>query len=114
MPSETIKKIILARDEGICWHCGTDVVTIHHRMNRKMGGDRTKAKVADRPSNLITMCPEFNFLMESDVNALRLAKDKGWKLRMGEMSTHTPVWRFDGTWWILSDKGKKFQRENHE
>ena len=114
MPSEGIKKIILARDGGLCWHCGSDQTTIHHRLNKKMGGDKTKAKVADRPSNLLTICPEFNGLMESNLDALRLAKDKGWKLRMGELSTHTPVWRFDGTWWILTDTGKKFQMEDHE
>jgi len=114
LPSEGIKKLILKRDDGICWHCGSDQTTLHHRQNRRMGGDKTRAKTADRPSNLLTICPQFNSLMESDLDALRLAKDKGWKLRMGELSTHTPVWRFDGTWWILTDKGKKFQRESHE
>ena len=114
MPSEHMKRLIYKRDEGICWHCGSTESTIHHRMNRRMGGDKTKGKIADRPSNLLTICPEFNSLMESDLDALRLAKDKGWKLRMGEMSTHTPVWRFDGTWWILGDTGKKWQRDEDE
>ncbi len=109
MPSEGIKKLILKRDDGICWHCGSDQTTLHHRQNRRMGGDKTRAKTADRPSNLLTICPQFNSLMESDVNALRMAKEKGWKLRLGELSTHTPVYNFDGTWWYLTDHGTKFE-----
>jgi len=109
MPSKYITKVIEERDKGICWHCGTDQTVVHHRANRKMGGDRTKAKVADRPSNLLTICPEYNFLMESDLNVIREAREKGWKLRMGQMSTDTPVYRFDGTWWWLTDLGKAFR-----
>jgi len=109
MPSQYIKKLIFERDEGICWHCGSDQTTIHHRRNRGAGGDRTRSKVADRPSNLLTICPQFNGLMESDVNAYKLALEKGWKLRMGQFSTHTPVYKYDGTWWYLTDMGKAIQ-----
>jgi len=111
MPSERIRKLIWERDGGICWHCGTDVTTIHHRANRRMGGDKTKQKTADRPSNLLTICPEFNSLMESDINAIKLARDKGWKLRMGELPDRTPVYRYDGTWWIITDLAKFKQGE---
>jgi len=108
MPSERIKTIIWNRDQGVCWHCGTNQTTIHHRANRRMGGDKTKQKVADRPSNLLTICPEYNSLMESDVNVVREARERGWKLRMGENPSLTPVYRFDGTWWTLTDLGKMF------
>jgi len=73
-----------------------------------MGGDKTKQKIADRPSNLLTICPEYNSLMESDVNVVREARERGWKLRMGENPSLTPVYRFDGTWWTLTDLGKMF------
>lgn len=112
MPSERIKGLIRLRDEGICWHCGSDVdTTIHHRQNRGMGGDKTHDKVGDRPSNLLTICQHYNFLMESDVNALREAKQNGWKLSRGEISHTTPVKKYDGTWWLLTDFGKLFQLE---
>ena len=114
MPSEGIKKLIYKRDEGLCWHCGTDQTTIHHRQNRRMGGDKTKQKVADRPSNLLTICPEFNSLMESDLDVIKMARDKGWKLRMGEMPTHKPVYRYDGTWWWLTDKGTRIEIGNEQ
>jgi len=112
MPSERIKGLIRRRDEGICWHCGTDVdTTIHHRRNRGMGGDKTRSKMADVPSNLLTICQHYNFLMESDINAIREARDNGWKLRKGELSLYTSVKRYDGTWWLLTDHGDKFQLE---
>ena len=114
MPSERIKMIIWNRDGGICWHCGTDRTTIHHRSNRGSGGDRTKEKVKDRPSNLLTICPEYNFLMESDINAIRNAREKGWKLRMGELPPFTPVYRYDGSWWWLTDHGTMFRVTDNE
>ena len=109
MPSKYIRNIIWNRDLGVCWHCGSEQTTLHHRLNRKMGGDRTKSKVADRPSNLLTICPEYNFLMESDLNVVREARERGWKLRMGQNPSLTPVYRFDGTWWTLTDLGGIFR-----
>ena len=109
MPSKYIRNIIWNRDLGVCWHCGSEETTIHHRRNRGAGGDRTKSKVADRPSNLLTICPEYNFLMESDLNVIREAREKGWKLQMGQNPSLTPVYRFDGTWWWLTDLGKVFR-----
>jgi len=112
MPSKYIKELIFKRDEGVCFHCGSEETTLHHRRNRGSGGDRTRSKVADRPSNLLTICPQFNGLMESDVNAYRLALEKGWKLKMGQSSRNTPVQNYDGTWWILTDMGGKFQLDD--
>jgi len=104
MPSQRIKGLIHKRDQGICWHCGTDVdVTIHHRQNRGMGGKKTE--VADRPSNLITMCQHFNFLMESDLDAAREARDKGLKLKQTQSPVYAHIQRFDGTLWMLDDHG---------
>jgi len=112
MPSKYLKNLIERRDGGVCWHCGTDVdTTIHHRLNRGMGGDKTADKVADRPSNLLTICQHFNFLMESDLDAAREAKDKGLKLRRGNLTTDAPVQYYDGSWWILTDHGTKIQLE---
>lgn len=105
MPSKYITNIIWERDLGVCWHCGSQETTIHHRKNRAMGGDRTKGKTADRPANLLTMCPEHNSLMESDLDAVKEARANGWKLRMGEIPTHVPVLRFDGIWYWLTDFG---------
>jgi len=104
MPSQRIKGLIRLRDDSLCYHCGSDQTTLHHRRNRGMGGQ--KPSIADRPSNLLTMCPEFNALMESDSDARQLSIDKGWKLLAGQQSEQTPVWRYDNTWWMLDDDGK--------
>lgn len=70
-----------------------------------MGG--RKASISDLPSNLLTMCPEHNSLMESDANAYWEAIDKGWKLRGTTSPTITPVTLFDGSVWKLSDEGAR-------
>ena len=110
MPSERIKGLIRRRDEGVCWHCGTDVdTTIHHRQNRGMGGKASS--VADRPSNLLTICQHFNFLMEADLDAAREAREKGWKLKQTQSPAYAHVVKFDGTVWMLDDMGKAHKLE---
>lgn len=112
MPSERIKGLIRRRDEGVCWHCGTDSdTTIHHRQNRGMGGK--KAELADRPSNLLTICQHFNFLMEADADAAREAREKGLKLKQSQNSLYAQVVRFDGTIWMLDDQGQAHQLEQN-
>jgi hypothetical protein len=110
MPSEKIKRLVFERDSGICWHCGTDEgTTVHHRLNRGAGGDRTKEKTADRLSNLLTLCTYYNGIIESDLTHAREARERGIKLRMGMITTHTPVTNYDGSQWLLDDFGKAWE-----
>ncbi len=113
MPSENIKRVIFARDGGVCWHCGTDEgTTIHHRTNRGSGGDRTKDKTADRPSNLLTLCTYYNGIIESDLTYAREARERGIKLRRYQLATITPVTLYDGSRWILGDLGQRWPVED--
>lgn len=98
--NEKFRKRIYERDHGRCWHCGTDEnVTIHHRINRGMGG----SKLLDMPSNLVVMCAAFNQAMESDLRAHKLAKEKGWKVSRHSRVSDVPIWDFLGNQCLLDD-----------
>ena len=100
----------LDRDQGRCYHCGTTEALIpHHRSNRGMGG----SKLRDVPSNIITICFEFNYLMESDPFQARTAVEKGWKLRAGQDPLRVPVWdAVDGLGYLLQDNFERVADAN--
>lgn len=111
MTSQKIRDVIYNRDAGECWHCGTtEGLTIHHRANRGMGGQ--KKELADRPSNLILLCTWYNVAIESDLTHAREARERGIKLRRGFDSLTTPVRRYDGSEWYLTDVGTKIEKED--
>jgi hypothetical protein len=92
----------LVRDGG-CVHCGElDAVSPHHRLNRGMGGSKTR----DVPSNLIVICSSLNFLMEANSYWAETARQKGWKLRNGENPLDVPVWHYTRGWVMLDDEFK--------
>lgn len=104
---ESIRKRIFKRDHGICWHCGTDEnVTIHHRTNRGMGG----SKNLDMPSNLVVMCSEFNFLMEADLAAFRLAKKRGWKVSKYQRAAEVEIQNHEGRTFLLDDMFRRWEK----
>lgn len=104
---ESIRKRIFKRDHGICWHCGTDEnVTVHHRTNRGMGG----SKNLDMPSNLVVMCSEFNFLMEADLSAFRLAKKKGWKVSKYQRAAEIEIENHEGRTFLLDDMFRRWEK----
>jgi len=100
-------KRIWQRDNGQCWHCGTDDDTVvpHHRANRGHGG----SKIADRPSNVILMCAIHNGLMESDVNVFREARENGWKISRHSIPTEIPLVTWDGRWYVLGEQFEKWE-----
>jgi hypothetical protein len=66
-----------------------------------MGGSKTR----DQPANIIVLCSAFNGLIESDAEAARLARSKGWKLDSWLDPEFEPV--FDASvqdWFLLDDK----------
>ena len=94
----------LDRDGG-CVHCGElEAVAPHHRLNRGMGGSKTR----DTPSNIIVLCSVLNGLLESDAFWARKARDWGWKLGSGQDPTREPIWHeVEGVWYWLDDEFKR-------
>lgn len=89
----------LERDGG-CLHCGeTEAVSPQHRGNRGMGG----SKVLDRPSNVIVLCSEMNWLIESDVLYAGEARAKGWKISKWAVPEDVPVWDNQTRSWFFLD-----------
>lgn len=86
--------------DGGCVHCGESlVVSPHHRLNRGMGG----SKVRDVPSNIITICSWLNNAMESDPEVAELARELGWKLRIGQDPKTESLYHFARGWLTLDD-----------
>ena len=101
MTSKEFEKY-LKRDFYHCLHCGVNDGTLvpQHRLNRGMGG----SKARDVPSNIVTMCSEFNWKIESEFLAQSKAKRMGWKLESWQDPLTTPVWDvISGEWYVLSN-----------
>lgn len=67
----------------------------------------------DMPANLILMCAEFNYLMESDLRAARKARDMGWKVSRHKFASKEPICDYEGTWYLLDDMFRKWERIEH-
>lgn len=99
----SMRKKIEVRDPH-CYHCGetTDLV-LHHRKNRQMGG----SKLLDRYDNLIRVCQQYNFLMESDAAVAADSKEFGHKLASWQ-PFESPVYdRTQAQWYVLGERGEK-------
>lgn len=69
-----------------------------------MGGRGNKL---DRPENLIRVCAQYNFEMESNANTASQARDYGHKLGSWD-GFDTPVFDVSlGSWFILTNDGRK-------
>lgn len=103
--NERIRKQIKARD-SYCPHCGeTNDLVVHHRRNRAMGG----SKLLDRCDNLMLVCNQYNYLMESNAVVAEQAREYGHKLTSWQ-PFENPI--FDATtytWWQLNTDGTKTQ-----
>jgi hypothetical protein len=101
------RRIVFERDGEMCMHCGTTTtLTIQHRRNRGMGGD--KAGLRNNLANLITLCNESNTRLESDAVFARSGIRKGWKLTSGQSDIDTPVMhRGFGEWWFIDNNGDR-------
>jgi hypothetical protein len=95
----------LERDGG-CIHCGStdDNLIPHHRSNRGMGGMKSK----NNPSNIVVLCSEANFLLESNSAFASLGRSMGWKLTAGQSSDSIPV-NAGGKWYFLDNNFGRFE-----
>jgi hypothetical protein len=102
MNKKTFQKFI-DRDTR-CPHCGKDDDTLvpQHRAGRGIGGSRS----LDRPSNIIVMCSEANFLLEANARFAQIGREMGWKLRRDQVPEFTPVYLADGFWLLDNDFNK--------
>jgi hypothetical protein len=109
MNKKTFQKFI-DRDK-VCAHCGIDGDTLvpQHRANRGMGGSRS----LDRPSNIIVLCSEANFLLEANPRFAEVGRELGWKLRRDQVPEFTPVLLADGYWLLDNDFNKTPVPENN-
>ena len=98
---QALLKKLRARDSH-CPHCGVvDDLVPHHRMNRGMGGSKTR----DRLDNLLLVCAVYNGLMESDAAVAERARQHGHKLWSWQ-GFETPVWdEWMGLWYVLDEAG---------
>lgn len=95
------RDLVFQRDGDRCAHCGTSFgLTIQHRINRQMGGSKTR----DTAAHLLTLCHDSNVRLESDSAFADLGRAMGWKLRSWEDPTEIPVRYYDGNTYHLTDR----------
>lgn len=101
---KSLLKLLIERDKH-CWHCGaTENLVPHHRKNRGMGGRQS----LDSPANLILICADYNWQMESDARLASEARVYKHKLRQTD-GFYEPL--FDkvlNQWFLLDNEGRKF------
>ncbi|MFJ5142991.1 HNH endonuclease [Streptomyces sp. NPDC088707] len=89
-PTDTVRQLVHDRDGGRCVRCNTpSSLTIHHRVNRGMGGAREEW--INQPHNLLLVCTTCNSWFEDHP---RESYGHGWKVRRpmlpGEMTVCYP------------------------
>lgn len=100
-PTELVRALVFGRDGGRCVHCGTSRdLTIHHRVNRGMGGAREEW--INQAHNLLLMCTRCNGWMEDNP---REAYAQGWKVRRPQLPGEVPVAYPDGRLYLLAPDG---------
>lgn len=101
------RKAIFARDGDACVCCGISgeqaPLTVHHRINRGHGGNRTVNTVAHG----IVACWPCNGLMETSPARAEEARQAGWKLRRHQNPATVPVLYPDGRLWLLNPDGTR-------
>lgn len=109
MRNKSVMMKTLQLRDSYCWHCGTTVGLVpHHRKNRGMGG----SKLLDISSNLMLVCAEYNFLMESDANVAMKARSWGHKLRSTDHPSEPVLDRTNHIWYELLPDGTKKEVKN--
>lgn len=102
-PTDTVRELVYHRDHGQCVRCGTArSLTIHHRVNRGMGGARESW--VNEPQNLLLACTFCNGWFEDNPGQSYAA---GWKVRRPALPTAMTVRYRDGREWALFPDGTR-------
>ncbi|WP_328736594.1 HNH endonuclease [Streptomyces bobili] len=100
-PTDVMKAIVYERDGGICVRCTTrHDLTIHHRVNRGMGGAREPW--INQAHNLLTACTKCNSWFEDNP---RESYENGWKVRRPQLPGEVAVIYPDGRLYLLTPDG---------
>ncbi|MEU3501578.1 hypothetical protein ABZ726_12650 [Streptomyces hundungensis] len=95
--------LVFTRDGGRCVRCGTiRDLTIHHRVNRGMGGAREEW--INEPHNLLTACTTCNGWFEDHP---RHSYSAGWKVRRPMLPTDMAVDYPNGRQYVLYPDGTR-------
>ncbi|MCD9904566.1 HNH endonuclease [Streptomyces sp. MT29] len=100
-PTEVVRAIVHNRDGGACVRCGTGSnLTIHHRVNRGMGGAREPW--INQAHNLLLVCSVCNGWFEDHP---RESYEAGWKVRRPQLPSAVEVRYPDGRLYVLTPDG---------
>ncbi|MFD3815177.1 hypothetical protein ACFWRZ_08925 [Streptomyces rubiginosohelvolus] len=107
-PTDLVRQLVHDRDGGHCVRCNTaQNLTIHHRVNRGMGGAREEW--INQPHNLLLVCTVCNGWFEDNPRA---AVEAGWKVRRPEAPSEVDVRYPDGRLYLLTPDGNR-ELTNH-
>ncbi|MET8717396.1 HNH endonuclease signature motif containing protein [Streptomyces sp. NPDC004735] len=100
-PTDVVRAIVFDRDGGACVRCGSfQDLTIHHRVNRGMGGAREPW--INQAHNLLLVCTVCNSWFEDHP---RESYEAGWKVRRPELPGEVEVRYPDGSLYVLTPDG---------
>jgi hypothetical protein len=98
-----VRQLVHDRDGGRCVRCNTPSdLTIHHRVNRGMGGAREEW--INQPQNLLLVCTTCNSWFEDHP---RESYSHGWKVRRPMLPGEMPVTYPGGADFVLYPDGTR-------
>ena len=110
-PTDVVKAIVYDRDGGACVRCGgRQDLTIHHRVNRGMGGAREEW--INQAHNLLLVCTTCNGWFEDHP---RESYEAGWKVRRPQLPSEILVMYADSLEYRLTPDGvRSYKRSRVE
>lgn len=100
-PTDEVKGLVYQRDGGRCVRCSSlHRLTIHHRVNRGMGGAREPW--INQAPNLLLACEPCNGWFEDSPTS---SYEAGWKVRRPQLPDEVEVQYADGQVYRLASDG---------
>ncbi|MFG2408811.1 HNH endonuclease signature motif containing protein [Streptomyces brevispora] len=100
-PTDVVRTIVFDRDGGVCVRCASlQNLTIHHRVNRGMGGAREPW--INQAHNLLLVCTVCNSWFEDHP---RESYEAGWKVRRPQLPGEVEVRYPNGSLYVLTPDG---------
>ncbi|MEV6653949.1 hypothetical protein [Streptomyces sp. NPDC051219] len=100
-PTEVVRQLVHSRDGGQCVRCAAGHgLTIHHRVNRGMGG--AQEEWINQSHNLLLVCTVCNSWFEDHP---RESYENGWKVRRPQLPGEVEVLYPDGRLYVLDPEG---------